>query len=211
MSTFRPYTEIDQKIDDLHREATRHKKTDLEQAILCLKKAKRLMKEDDGRLIDQWLRLPLFLQKAGRFDEAMLEFERILKNVRPRVIKQLGFIQQPTRIDLCACSEYFKIYDKMRLACEREKLPKRAIEYQLLYEHHKKIHAELSVKLDQENKEEYERHLSHLKVNPIQSVTPQAEDKPKTRWMLFGGLLVGTLITPFIILCIIWVFNAFRP
>lgn len=148
MSTFRPYTEIDQKIDDLHREATSYKKTDIDKAIHCLKKAKLLMKKTEGILLAQRLRLPLFLQQAGRFDEAILEFEQLLKSAIPRAEKDLAIYQEPLLIEYRVYQDFYQIYDKMRLICERENLQERSKKYSQLGEKYKIYHTELRKILD---------------------------------------------------------------
>ncbi|POZ51331.1 hypothetical protein [Methylovulum psychrotolerans] len=162
VSATHDYDELDQKIDDLHREATHYKKTDLELSISYLKEAKELMQGKDNRLIEQWLRLPLFLQQSGRFDEAMVEFNLIIKNVRPRAEKRFGFLHQPTRIKLCITSEKLRIYEKMQLACKREKLPEMAKKYASLYNKCRMLHDGLSKKLAQEEDAKLARATKYL-------------------------------------------------
>ncbi|WP_329007129.1 hypothetical protein [Pseudomonas aeruginosa] len=64
----------------LGREATALKSSgNLGGAIRCLQEVKRLMGSNPrGYTAQQWLRLPLYLQEAGRFDEAMEEFQELL-------------------------------------------------------------------------------------------------------------------------------------
>ena len=145
------FSESEQKIAALHKEATSYKKMDLEKAISLLQEASDLMRKDDaGYLIEQWMRLPLYLQEAGRFDEAMREFERLLEEVRPRAEKELGQYFGQTYIECRVHLHNFKIYDKMRLVCKREKLVDKAKEYQRLFEKHELMHSELSAIIDQE-------------------------------------------------------------
>lgn len=112
---------------ELQREATRHKKAgDWDKAIECLKKARD--RADTGDL-----RLPVFLQQAGRFDEAMVEFERILSGVDARCARDYShhpeFAQHGFTHHVRA-----QIYDKMRLACKRQKLPAEVAKYEALKE-----------------------------------------------------------------------------
>lgn len=158
----RDYDAADERIDDLHREATTHKKTDLNKAIACLVDAKNLMYGKDDRMIEQWLRLPLFLQQAGRFDEAMEQFEELLDMVRPRNERRLSFLNNTTHVELAICSDKMRIYDKMKLACKREKLTDKASFYAGLYDDCLALREELSVKLKNENAANFDNALKRL-------------------------------------------------
>lgn len=118
---------IDEETAELNREATRLKNAgDWDGAIVALKKARERTDSDD-------LRLPLFLQQAGRFDEAMTEFNRILSRVDERFARDLShqpeFIQKGQ-----ALHEKATIYDKMRLACKRQNLSDEASRYAAICE-----------------------------------------------------------------------------
>ncbi len=70
----------EQRISSLHREATDLKsKGDFERAIQCLREAE-ILKKDTKTIypIKHSLRLPLFLQQSGNFDEAMFEFQKLI-------------------------------------------------------------------------------------------------------------------------------------
>lgn len=104
----REKTSEEEMIRRLHLEATQLKSKDINGAVDCLQKAQILLYMiGPGYPISSFLRLPLFLQKAGRYDEAVLEFEILLKkHTMP--------------------AERAAIKDKMRLARQREeKLTKR--------------------------------------------------------------------------------------
>lgn len=135
----------DAELAELEMQATEFKKAkDWNSAIECLQKA-RLWR---GTGTD---RLPLFLQQAGRFDEAMAEFNLLLDEVDANCMAMFGhqpdFIQQGQSLHMRAA-----IYDKMRLACQREKriveakqyatisddFSKRSLEYRALAEQHRK-------------------------------------------------------------------------
>lgn len=59
---------------------------DLDGAIMKLKEAKKnLMQTGVGYSIDTWCRLANVLQKAGRYDDAMLEMDFLLSNIRSAV------------------------------------------------------------------------------------------------------------------------------
>jgi tetratricopeptide (TPR) repeat protein len=129
----------------LHREATTHKKVNWDAAVACLQEAANLMRQHDSpHIIESWTRLPVFLQQAGRYDEAIQEFERLLSEVKPRVAKEMALSRSsPSVVKGFTHLSYSKIYDKMRLASQRQKLPNKAHEYQHLSEQHKLVYEEL--------------------------------------------------------------------
>ncbi|WP_297813681.1 hypothetical protein [uncultured Methylophaga sp.] len=76
----REHTDKEKLIRELGKSATQFKKTDLNEAIACLEQMNRLLDEVSTEYsIETYLRLPLFLQQAGRMDEAELLFERLYK------------------------------------------------------------------------------------------------------------------------------------
>ena len=107
--------------DALLREATVH--ADAKQwdaAIACLQKAHARMETSPVCYpILTLLRLPLYLQKAGRFDEAMDEFSRIDQETPSRIDRHFGHQPMSVRTKL-ANGERRLIKDKMALAKGRE-------------------------------------------------------------------------------------------
>lgn len=126
-------SELDEKIARLHREATACKDAgDWGGAIDRLTDAVALMERSGISYPDErWLRLGIFLQQAGRFDDAMRYFERMLNDTDRRIAKESSH-----------CSELVQrrfghirrahIYDKMRLACRRQGKPEDAKNYEQL-------------------------------------------------------------------------------
>lgn len=107
----REKTKTEQHIRQLHLKATEIKKDDINGSIHCLQEAQSLLDEVDTQYpIASYLRLPLFLQQAGRIDEAMDEFETLLK-----VKKHL--LDKST------------INDKIKLSLQRNKRSADAIPY----------------------------------------------------------------------------------
>ncbi|WP_171694570.1 hypothetical protein [Methylomonas sp. ZR1] len=120
---------IDERIAALHREATQHKVFDWDAAVACLQEANDLMRRHGGIYdIERWLRLPVFLQQAGRFQEAMQVFNQLLNDVEPRVRAEFSHTS-PTTINKHIHLHYQKIYDKMRMACKREKRLEEATQF----------------------------------------------------------------------------------
>jgi hypothetical protein len=99
--TVRPLSNTEQEIRDLGKKATKYKGKDLNLSIDCLMKRKELLPKvatDYG--IDQYLRLPKFLQQAGRANEAFIECNDLLEK-KPK--------------------DKAKILDALRLIYQREK------------------------------------------------------------------------------------------
>lgn len=135
---------VDAHIAALHREATEHKNVNWDEAIRCLTEANALTRQRYGHCgIERGLRLPLFLQQAGRFKEVMNEFETLLNEVKPSVHQDFSHCS-PLVKERIIHAGYQQIYDKMRLACKRQKLPDEAKRYQLLAEEHKEKLEELN-------------------------------------------------------------------
>lgn len=110
------------RISELHRQATRHKDAgNLTLAIDCLEQAKRLRwKAATHFPVASWLRLPLLLQAAGRIDKAMAEFNALLDSARADA-EQFHPQSSAEVHEMLTHARVAAIYDKMRLACKREK------------------------------------------------------------------------------------------
>lgn len=115
-------TEAD-RVGELHRRATALVNDgNLPDAIECLRQAQAIMRSNPGVVftVQQWLRLPLFLQQAGCFDEAMAEFDRLIEEADARALSEHPHLPDDIAL-LMAHSRRARIYDKMRLACKRQK------------------------------------------------------------------------------------------
>lgn len=146
---------IDERISELHKKATRYKDENWTEAIACLQEASDLMRRHEGNyVLDRWTRLPVFLQQAGRYEEAMQEFQRLLGEVKAKVEKEAQSVTLPSYRRKLEHQNFEHIYDKMRMVCKREKLPDKALEYQTLAKKHRMIVDELSALLEIERKAE---------------------------------------------------------
>ncbi|WP_320415841.1 hypothetical protein [Methylomonas montana] len=127
---------IGQRVATLQREAGKYKGAKLPEAVTCLQEAAKLMRQHPSNYpLDRWLRLPVVLQKAGLFDEAIEEFHRLLDEVEERV-KNEAPRQRPAIRQKFAHLNYFQIYEKMSLVCKRKKLLEPAARYILLADQH---------------------------------------------------------------------------
>ena len=108
----------------LLKEATAKKKIgDFDEAIALLRKAyKQIEKGTITYSVDTFLRLPLYLQCAGRNDEAWKEFNLLIINGHSGLIMSKEMLPMHNS----------KIYDKMRLFLQREKKFDKSIKFGIL-------------------------------------------------------------------------------
>ncbi len=111
----------DHETDALLREATQWSDAkDWDRAIACLRQANARMKVSPVSYpVQTWLRLPLYLQKAERFDEAMIEFTKLADETGGRIARAFPH-QSKAKQQVFAKQELAVIQDKIRLAKERE-------------------------------------------------------------------------------------------
>ena len=131
--TVRRSTKSEKQSSNLLKKATQKKRDgDLDAAIACLREAYGLMsKHTTIYPIDTYLRLPLYLQHAGRYGEAMAEFEQLLCNTPPTVVKE--FPHAPREVlQSIAAMRYADIFDKVRLSTHREKHFVHSVYYMVL-------------------------------------------------------------------------------
>jgi hypothetical protein len=135
-TTWYESTPAEEHVRLLNLEATQLKESDIDLAIDYLRRARALALAIDAVQTTEWhLRLPLFLQQAGRMDEAVDEFEILLAG-----FDRFG-TPNPQTSNLS--KEYFRnvylatVYDKLRLAWKREKNSAKTAEAQAKCELHR--------------------------------------------------------------------------
>lgn len=76
-------SKLDKEISTLHKKATQQKREGkMSLAINSLKKAnKRMIESSTQYPVEQWLRLPKFLQAAGRYDESLDAYRDVFKHI----------------------------------------------------------------------------------------------------------------------------------
>lgn len=106
----------------LHCKATEFKDAkQWEEAITCLRKAKALVSPSgDGHTEQSLCRLPLFLQQAGLFDEALAEFQELLDNAETANQYEFGHQRKNVREKFLHL-RLSRIYGHMITACKRQK------------------------------------------------------------------------------------------
>lgn len=133
----------------LLREATRLRTINMDAAIACLRRFNEMgaMSAD----VKNYLRLPLYLQKAGRFEEAKREFQLLLDTSKAVVDASFSHQSESVRTMLYHARLY-TIYDKMRLVYEREGLRDIAEEYSKLYDIHNATHQKMMGEVQEETR-----------------------------------------------------------
>lgn len=129
----REKTASEERSSELLKDATKKKdEKDLDGAISCLREAYKLMAQSTiSYPIETFLRLPLYLQQAGRYAEAVEEFEKLLRNAPAKIAKEFSHVSAKRQNGLAAM-ERATIFDKMRLAAQREKQFVYSAYYQVL-------------------------------------------------------------------------------
>lgn len=145
-----------ERIAALHREATAHKGSDWNASIAALQEAAHLMRNSDYYEIDRMLRLPKFLEQAGRFNEAMKELDLLLSEVKQAAKNATKHSSSslPSSTKCTTHDYYSQVYDVMSLVCKRKKLKDKEKEFRSLSEKHKLIVDELRKVLELEREAE---------------------------------------------------------
>ncbi|MDP3652445.1 MAG: hypothetical protein Q8R67_12255 [Rhodoferax sp.] len=143
--------ERDEIFADLNRRATDAKaQKDWSTAIELLRQAK-------ARQGDEYQepRLALFLQQAGRFDEAMVEIEWLLARISSQCDAQ--FPNASTLLQQYSiASRHASIHEKARLICHREKRHEMAASHQILHDQFQKKADALGRRMDRERQKKHE-------------------------------------------------------
>lgn len=100
----REKTASEERSSELLKEATQKKSDkDLDGAITCLRKAYKLMSHSNiSYPIETYLRLPLYLQQAGHYNESIAEFEKLLSNSQAKIAKEFSHISKQEQNGLSA-------------------------------------------------------------------------------------------------------------
>lgn len=139
----------DEYLADLNRQATAAKdRKDWDSAVQILRQAK----AHQGEMY-QDTRLASFLQQAGRFDEAMTEFEWLLQRV-PEQCKAQAASQSQTYLYSCVVRRYETIHNAIRIAAKRAKRVDLVEKHQALVDTYQSESEKLEPILERERKAE---------------------------------------------------------
>lgn len=114
-------TPAEEHIRELGKLATQMHRGDVQRAVACLQRQRdlaRLIGADEAQPLSWFLRLPLYLQAAGRMPEALLEFRKLTDQAARRAKDKAAWPIEKRQQWLHGDLEI--IYDKLCLAWERE-------------------------------------------------------------------------------------------
>lgn len=157
-------TPAEEHVRRLNVAATALKKTDIGTAVEYLRRARALNDSigDRSHPTEWYLRLPLFLQQAGRMDESLVEFEILLANTdRYVVYPQMSALE----IERSRHAYLGSVYDKLRLAWKRENNVAKSEEAQRLCDFHRGERERLEKMIEKERNarmKQYERERGGL-------------------------------------------------
>lgn len=159
-------------IDDyaeLQRRATAFKKDNINLSLACLYKAKQV--GDIGfPMLQNILRLPLFLQQAGKFEEAKSELQSIFNNADEYANNMVENYSGNKKL----YSQYTKanyleyLFDKARLIYKREKLLSEAEQFQTMSLTFREERIKLRARIDRESDielKEYQLEVQEIREN----------------------------------------------
>ncbi len=170
----------------LQKLATRFKKINWNESLTCLYKANQLVEESkEAQSLQNITRLALFLQQAGRFEEAKFELQRLFENVDNYVINYNKMFSKTDelRMQWMESSYLAHLFDKARLIYRREKLIDESKQFLELSEQYKKteieLHQKLQAKFEQDRLDDWRR--EQLELEKLQL---EAEETRKRRELL---------------------------
>lgn len=115
--------EIGKRFGELMKQATAHKRAgNWEEALRCAGEAHAIAMASPagGFAAEAWTKYPLYLQQAGRYDEAMRIFHQVLEAADSILAREMS--HQPAFIQRGYASNLRSVvFDKMRVAAERER------------------------------------------------------------------------------------------
>ena len=148
----------DSLLSELGRRATAAKDSgEIDLAVDCLVRQRARAAEINQNLsVQTLLRLPLFLQRRGDYERAIQEFENLIE----RADMDSGYPgASPAGKAHAAALWRAAVFDKMRVACRRQKDSERAAECAEACDREREIAEALSDVLDNERQIERERYL----------------------------------------------------
>ena len=132
-ATFLGPTPAEQHVRLLGLLATKLREDDTEEAIACLRRQRELASaigEDSGQAVEWWLRLPKYLQTAGRTDEALAEIESLIDHAAANA-RNIFAHQPPYVVEMFEKQSCARFCSGAELICKRADRP----EQQRQYEH----------------------------------------------------------------------------
>lgn len=153
-------SEAAQKIAELGREATRYKsEKNIDAAILCLEQMWELIHHSKAYWAKTLIRLPMYLQYAGRFPEAEKRFEELLA-LASIAAKESGKDHDLPELHIHFAESHFlyDVYDAMRIAYKKEKLIEQSNKYRMLAQDYSVSTRHFSEKIEAARFKQLEKH-----------------------------------------------------
>lgn len=226
--TGRELTQTEKRISELEKEATCLSKTDLKRAIECLRESEKLKSQVGiGYSFKSYLRLPKFLHKDGKFDEAIVEFERLIEEAPSRAKRETprqDYYSDSLFLLLCQPHEYnqlIQIYEAMSKVYRKEKMIDKADYYEKLSYDLEIKREKILEKADKARKKAWERRknsTSRAKKSPSPRTqanskavitTQTLKDRKKAQAQATGeamGVILGVILLIILIIFGLWLF-----
>lgn len=107
-------------ISDLNKEVTALLNTDMNLAIVKLKRVWDLLEQSTSHhTVKEYLRLPNYLQQYGKMDEALLYFNQLIDETESRIDRHNPKLKKSMRNKMIK-SDLNAIYNQMRIAYKRQ-------------------------------------------------------------------------------------------
>lgn len=155
-----PRNDNDQKISELNKQATQYSSSDINKAIECLEVVWELIPNAMMNYgAKGYVRLPKFLQQAGRFDEAKQKFNELIL-LADYHAEQASKTHDLKEFYCPFCKELFlsEVYDAMRIVYKREKLMEDVEHFKKLSEFHYQESQKYGEQLDGARKKQLDQH-----------------------------------------------------
>lgn len=158
-------TDSEQKISALGKQATQYSgDNNLDAAILCLEQMWELIYESKSYYAQSLVRLPKFLQQAGRFHDAKRRFEELI-TLAPIAAQKYGKDHDFSELYIPSLEHHFlhDVYDAMRIVYKREKQIECSNKYKALAQEHLSMAQNFGKQLEAARFKQLEKHRAWLK------------------------------------------------
>lgn len=158
-------TDAEQKISALGSQATEYKSgNNLNAAILCLEEMWGLAYESKSYWAKSLIRLPKFLQQAGRFHDAEKRFQELIA-LAPIAAQESGKHHDLSEFYIPFEEHYFlyDVYEAMRIVYKREKQIECSNKYKALAQEHLSMAQSFGKQLEAARFKQLEKHRAWLK------------------------------------------------
>lgn len=175
---FAKKSEAEEKISTLGSQATQYRsENNLHAAILCLEEMWELIYKSKSYWAQSLVRLPKFLQQAGRFHDAEKRFQELIA-LAPIAAQESGKDHDLSEFYIPSLEHHFlyDVYDAMRIVYKREKQIEQSNKYKMLAQEHLAIAQGFSKKLQAARFKQLEEHRAWCE--EMQSLADEDKKSP---------------------------------